>query len=473
MRQLSGRLSALSPETLTSILNRAEEGYLDEWADLCDRMVEMDADIRASAETRTAAIAGARMYLEPGVPTGDAKRDAQAAAGAEFAERVLAGLPGLEVSVQESLDGILKGVAAHEIEWAEDGGSVIPTRLHWVHARRFRWDRTTWELRLVDTGEPSGLVAAGEALQPDGWIVHTPKTVAAYPTRVGVLRACAWPYLFRRWCMQFWVQGAESFAWPFLYATVPRGATDEVRAEALAGLESMTQERRAVIEAGDAFALLETTVKDGGTWDQLFRALGGEMKKAILGMTDLNEPGRIGAYASVEIRRGATVDARIAMDERALSTTWTQQLLAPLMRYNAHAFGGVVPPTPRIRWAVASKRAEIPQHLLADFTEAERREALGYDGRKPDTDATTPDVQAAALNGAQVTSLQGMLAAISDGTLAPGAAVVAIKAAFPTISESDVRAMVDAQSASRPAPGSAGSAPVPTASGPALPGSEP
>lgn len=421
---------------------------MDQWADLCDRMVEMDADIRAASETRLAAIAGARWFIEPGVSTGDPQRDMHTAAAAQFAERVIAGIIGLEVAVQESLDGINKGIAAHEIEWVDDGNAVVPSALHWVHARRFRWDRETWTPQLVDTGDIS-TTPAGIPLTEDGWIIHTPKTVANYPTRVGVLRACAWPYLFRRWSLQFWVQGAESFAWPFLYGRVPRGATDEVRTRMQLALETMTVERRAVIDDGDAFALLETTVKDGGTWKDLFAALGNEMKKAVLGMTDLNEPSRIGAYAAVEIRRGTTVDARIAMDERALSMTWSQQLLEPLIRFNTHLFGGVVPPIPRIRWSVAATRKEIPQHLLPYATEDEIRASIDLDPRPPREAESVPvaDVAMTALNGAQVTSLQGLLAAIALKQLAPGAALIAIKSAFPSISPVDAAKMVEEQAA--------------------------
>jgi phage gp29-like protein len=456
MRILSGRLANLGPERLTAILNRAEEGYLDDWADLCDRMVEVDATIRASYETRLAAIAGARWYVEAGTPTGDRKRDAQSAAAVAFVQRAIQGIPGLEVAIQESLDGVGKGLAAHEIEWAWDGTAMLPKALHWVHARRFRWDRDTWTLRLVDDGSLTS--AFGEELQPDGWIVHAPKTVAGYPTRIGALRAVAWPYLFRRWCVQFWVQGAESFAWPFLWAEVPRGATDDVRAVAKAGLEVLSTEHRGVAEEGTAFRLLETTVKDGGTWDGLFRALGGEIGKALLGMTDLNEPSRIGAYAAVEIRRGTTVDARIAMDERAISTTWTQQLIEPLLRFNAHLFGGAMPPVPRIHWSVAAQRREIPQHLLPFATEDEIRASIDLDP-KPVVEDVAPaaDVAATALNGAQVSSLQGLLAAIAEGSLSSAAAKVAIKNAFPTIAQADVDAMVDAQAEI----GSAKSAPLP------------
>ena len=110
------------------------------------------------------------------------------------------------------------------------------------------------------------------------------------------------------------------------------------------------------------------------------------------------------------------------MDERALSTTWSQQLLGPLMRFNAHLFGGVVPPTPRIRWAIASKQVEVPIDQLAKVLEL-----------------------------------------IRAGTLAPEAAVLALKMAFPSLPEADARAMVDAQASSPPA----------ATSGPALPNADP
>jgi phage gp29-like protein len=438
----------MGPERLAAILDRAENGFMDEWATLCDRMVEVDADARSSYETRLAAIAGARHYFEAGSPTGDAARDARSADAVAFVERAINSIVGLEVAVQESLDGIGKGLGAHEIGWVVDNGVVVPERLHWVHARRFRYDPDTWELRLVDNGET--VSAMGEPLQPDGWLVHQPKTVAGYPTRIGVLRACAWPYLFRRWALQFWVQGAESYAWPFMYAEIPRQATAEVRAEALAGLETMTQERRGVIEVGGAFKLLETTVKDGGTWDGLFRSLGGEIKKAILGMTDLNEPGRIGAYAAVEVRRGTTVDARIAMDERALSTTWTQQLIEPLVRFNAHLFGGVIPPIPRIRWSVSASRKEIPAHLLDVCDENEKRASIDLDPRPKRIEATVP------ADG--VDSLMTILTSVGAGTISPIAAIVALRNVFPSMTADDALALIDAQAALKPA----APAPAPT-----------
>jgi phage gp29-like protein len=442
MRRLSASLASLTPERLAAIMAKAEDGWLDEWSDLCDRMVEVDAGIRSAYETRTSAVAGARCYIEAGIPTGDPERDKFAEDARLFVERSVFAIPGLEVAVQESLDAIGKGVACHEIEWDTEGDAVLPVALHWVHQRRFRWHPDDWSLRLVDAGD--GVYnSTGEELAPDGWIVHAPKTIAGYPTRTGVMRAVAWPYLFRRWATQFWVQGAENFAWPFMYAEVPRGATDDVRQTALDGLETMTQERKGLAEAGTSFKIIETTVKDGGTWKGLFETLGGEIQSAILGMTDMANPGRVGAYASVEVRRGTTVDARIAMDERALSTSWSSQLIAPLVRFNADRFDGLVPPIPRIRWSVSAQRQPIVPAYFPYVDDSEIRGSINLDPR-------VVQQTAAVLDGPQIASLQAILAGVSAGTLAPAAAKLVIGASFPNIDGVSASAMVDAQATSAP-----------------------
>ena len=59
-----------------------------------------------------------------------------------------------------------------------------------------------------------------------------------------------------------------------------------------------------------------------------------------------------------------------------------------------------------------------------------------------DADGTT-DVQAAAMNGAQVTSLQGLLVAVSEGSIPADTARAAIIAAFPLLTAEQVSAMID------------------------------
>lgn len=73
------------------------------------------------------------------------------------------------------------------------------------------------------------------------------------------------------------------------------------------------------------------------------------------------------------------------------------------------------------------------------------------------------DVSKTALNGAQVTSLQGMLQAVASGQLPGATAAVAIRLAFPGFEAEDIEEMVNAASAFTP------SAPMAPVAAPAMP----
>lgn len=369
------RFSAVSPEVLGAILRKAELGDPRDWADFCDRMISQDGDVRAAIETRTAALSGAEYVIEPG-ESGIPERDAQAEAGAKFISQVLDNMTGnseIDVSrcsfadaTERILDAIGKGFSFIEIPWEydEETGITAPKSLIFVHQRRFRFDTETLRPRLIDPGAGQGTTYPGEELEPNRWVTYFPAVAGLYPWVSGALRACAWAFVFKRWCAQFWMAGAETFAWPFIWAKVPRGAKPEVRAAAQQGLDDLRADHRAVVDDPVAFELLETAAKDAGTWKQLTENLQREINKAILGSTDATEPGKNGAYGAVESRRGTTIEPRLARDERGLSENWKRQLFGPLLGYNRHLFGGVVPAVSNIRYTIAAKRREIPETLI-------------------------------------------------------------------------------------------------------------
>jgi len=370
------RLAQTTPEKLGAMLRKAEQGDPRDFVDFADRMISHDGDVRAAAETRISAIAGAAWVIEPG-RSGDAARDAYAEAGARFVTDVIEGMTsndeidlmrcGFADATVRKLDAILKGYSFLEIpwEWDDEARVMAPKSLIWVHQRRFRFDTETWRPRLVDSGGDSpSSTYPGEELEPNRWVTYMPATAGLYPTVSGALRACAWAFVFKRWCAQFWIAGAETFAWPFIWAKVPVGAKDEVIAHAQDGLDTLRADHRAVVRDPVAFELLETAAKDAGTWKQLTENLAREINKAILGSTDATEPSKVGAYGAVESRRGTTIEPRLAMDERSLSESWRRQLFEPLLRYNRHLFGGVMPPVPSIRYTIAAKRREIPQSAI-------------------------------------------------------------------------------------------------------------
>lgn len=70
------------------------------------------------------------------------------------------------------------------------------------------------------------------------------------------------------------------------------------------------------------------------------------------------------------------------------------------------------------------------------------------------------DVQASAMNGPQVSSLQGLLVAVSLGQMPPDTAAAAIRAAFPLLTEEQVNAMINPLVTFKPEPAEAAAGPV-------------
>ena len=372
----ASRLESMTPQGLVNLLRKASRGDVYDYACYCDRMQWFDGHIKANLDTRTAMVGAAPWEITPGTSR-DEKRQAQAQAGADFASEVLRDLDVFEGAVMKLLGGgVGVGWGVVEKVWDSVDGVEVPVDLAWLHPRRFRFGEG-WEIRLVDDGE--NWVPEGVEMDPERFIVHTPSISGSYPGVAGVLRACAWPYLFRRWATQFWVRGVEKFAWPTLQGTVKRDAGKEVRAEMAAALQNAADDHYIVNEEGQQVAYLETLVKDAGSFAALDEALKSEISKSILGSTDQTEPVKVGAWKAVESRKGTTVDSRVAVDAYQIERTLRAQLLEPLMRFNAPFFGGVIPPTPEITFRVSGTVAPLSQQAInsGSVTADEVREREG------------------------------------------------------------------------------------------------
>jgi len=74
------------------------------------------------------------------------------------------------------------------------------------------------------------------------------------------------------------------------------------------------------------------------------------------------------------------------------------------------------------------------------------------DGEVVETEEPTEDVAASAMNGAQISSLVGIVEAVGLGTLTPAAAVEVIMASFPTITRAQASKIVGLDAPAPPAP---------------------
>ena len=455
---MATRFAQLTPETIADIQSQLERGHVRDFADLCDRMMQREPDILGPMESRLSVISGSQMLIEPAEPTGDELEDALAVEGADLLRESLSRIPALSQRVHEMLMGIFIGFACHEKVWAEDEfGAMVIVDLLWLHQRRFIYGND-WRLRIVDTGRE--YVAQGLEMDPDSYVIHEPKVIPGYPTG-GALRACMWLYMFKSLAMQFLHAGAEQFAWPTPVGTVGKSAGEEGRAALQEALENFTNGKAVVIDPESTMELLESTVKDGGMGMALIGECNRGFGTALLGMTDLANPSRVGSYAAVVERKGATVDARIFKDERSLSATFEAQIAEPMMRLNKAYFGGRIPRTPRVSWLVPAKRQAIPSDVLATGV-VRRDEARASVGLPPiggaegaafvgelrkDTGAPSPGApatqeDATALNGAQVAALVSVLQQVYAGTLPVAAAKEIVLAAFPTVTEQSIDKML-------------------------------
>lgn len=372
------RFENLTPEMLSRILRDLTLGKTVDWSDLVDRMIDRDDQVLSTYETRLSVISASELLIE--MPEHVApERMAAAKLAHALVTHCFSLIEGLSQVAYESLDAIARGYAVHEIEWMDEDGIMRPKALHWISPRRFSYDPKTWKLCLSDPGGDKPYQDPGEPLDtwPDRFLVHEVRGIPGYP-RGGVFRSIAWTFMIKAWAMSFWLQGAETYAWPLKSIRLPRGADADVRAKGLQMLDDITVNHSVVLEGDDAkIELIESTVKDGGTWRDLVARCDLSIATAMLGMTDMIAPTRVGAYAAVEQRKGGTLDARIARDERSLSSSWTHCLVRAIVEHNLHLFDGVMPPLPKARWAIPSAEEVIPAHVLPFATIDEVRASAG------------------------------------------------------------------------------------------------
>lgn len=350
------RLGGITPERLDAILREGERGRVEEWADLCELMLETDAHLSAVYGSAIEAVAGAPFEVVPGASAGDVVRPIDEAA-ADLCRSMLEGIPDIEDAFGFVLNAKGPGYSASELEWTRRGGAWVVGDILWRHPRRFLFD-DDWKLRLYD-GAAYG--QTGLELEPNKWILFTPKPLGSYPTRAGTFRKCAWPWLFKRWTMKFWVSACERLGTPLLIGTIPVNADADVQTEFREKLENLTARQAAVVGEGTTIQALDTKIREGSaTFKELLQFLNSEQSKAILGNTLTTEVQDVGARATATTQFDSSQLPRMKADGRRLAGAFERQVFAPTLRFNLHLFGGQMPAVPKLVFKVEPQPAIEP-----------------------------------------------------------------------------------------------------------------
>lgn len=314
----------LTPERLAAILREADDGDVERQCELFSEMEEKDAHLASLLQTRRNAVIGLSRAI---LPYSDDPADKEAA---DLVEEALDGLD-IEDLILDLMDAVGKGFSIAEILW-EVGERVVPRSVEWVDPKRFTWDGQ--EVRLLTDSHP----VDGEVLPANKFVIHRYKARSGLPSRAGMLRVCAWMYLFKNYAVKDWVAFAEVFGMPLRLGKYDPAASKEDKAALEAAIRALGTDAAGIIaNTTDIEFLTEGSSgakPSGDVYERLVAFCDRAMSKAILGQTlTTDTTGATGTYAAGAVHEGVRRDL-LEADAAALARTIQRDLIRPIVGFN-------------------------------------------------------------------------------------------------------------------------------------------
>ncbi len=318
----------LTPKKLAAVFKEANAG--DPWrqAQLFEEMEEKDGHLSSLLRKRRGAVSGLDYEV---VPFSQDKRGIEVK---DFVEEVITGLPDFEDNLKDMADAIGKGYSALELHWALRNSRHVVRHMQYVEPRRFTWINSL-EPRLITRDALDGI-----PLVPFKFLFHQHKTRSGAATRQGVLRVCAWMYLFKNYGVKDWVQFAEVFGLPLRIGKYEPGATADDKAALVKAVRSLGSDAAGIISKSTEIEFVEAVKgASGDLYEKLAAFCNDEMSKAVLGQTLTTQQGDNGARSLGEVHK--KVEEGIQRDDcEQVSKSLRRDLIRPLVGFN---FGWDVP----------------------------------------------------------------------------------------------------------------------------------
>lgn len=331
--------------------------------------------------------------------------------------------------------------------------------------RRFRF-APDGSLRLLTRSR----MADGIELDPSRfWTLSVGADHDDEPYGTGLAHWCYWPTLFKRQGLARWLTFLDRFAQPVAMGTYDPKIDDDSgtqRQRLLAALRAIRTDSGVALPEGMAITLLEASRSGTPDYETLHRVMCDVQAQVIVGQTMTSSDGSSRAQAEVHLSvRGDIVKADADLGCESLNRT----VVTWLTRWN---FAGAEPPRlyrkldPPSDLDKQSEREERIYRIGYRPTIKHVQETYGGEWEPVRAVAAGPEVaggsvQQTALNGAQVTALQRVIAEVESGILPPDKAAELLSSSFPAIPAETIQRLVGA------APNRATSPEVP--GGPAVP----
>lgn len=316
----------LTPQRLATIFKEADQGDVSRQAELFEEMEEKDLHLGGVLQTRKLAVAGLDWDILPASDSAEDKKIADAAM------EMIGYLDNFEDALLDMLDAVGKGFDVQEIMWEMSEGQVWIKALEWIHQRRFTFNSPAALLKipkLLTDASPS----YGEDLLPNKFILHKYKARSGATPRGGILRPCAYMYLFKNYDIKDWVIFNELFSVPMRVGKYKPEAGGPEKDALKKAVFNLGVDAAAVISDNTLIELLESKrTGDVGVFENLATFCDRAMSKGVLGHTGSAESsaGRLGGEMAAENVRQDLKEA----DAKSVMKTIRGQLLTPWVLFN-------------------------------------------------------------------------------------------------------------------------------------------
>jgi len=164
------------------------------------------------------------------------------------------------------------------------------------------------------------------------------------------------------WVNRYHIHATERYGQPFVTAKVPKNSEVSVRNKVLAKLEQLSYDSVGVFEEGTeiVFEGGPSTAGNGDMFEKYLDRADANQTKAVLGATDIVDPGTHGSQSAVETRTEATLDPRTLVDRSQIASRIQKQIFGPLIRLNLHLWHGAIPPEPKFHFGKRQAQAAYP-----------------------------------------------------------------------------------------------------------------
>ena len=221
------------------------------------------------------------------------------------------------------LDAIGKGISFLEIEWGMKNGQTVIKSMDYVHQKKFFWDGND-ELKVRTDDYPGGI-----PLPENKFVIHQYKARSGHPSKAGVLRVCAWMYLFKNYDIKDWISFCEVYGMPLRLGTYGATASQEDKDALRQALIEMASDASGISPAGTSVQFVESNKQSSvDIYERLARFCDEQMSKAIVGQTLTSDSG--GSYAQGKVHNDVRQDLTEA-DCKSLMETIRRDVIRPLV----------------------------------------------------------------------------------------------------------------------------------------------